>query len=405
MLQFVGGDANLFLEAVHKLWEDHCGDMLVIRTIFLYLDRTYVIQSPHIASIWDLGLNLLRDNIVQRHHLQAKLIDALLELIEHERRGEAINRSYLYNLLRMLSSLNLYHSDFETPFLTASERFYTQEGIEAMESSSVPQFLLHVEKRLQEENDRVNHYLDVATKKQLTAVVENQLLKPHIATLVERGFEALMDGSRIDDLKRMYILYARVNATGDLKTAFSNHIRKKVSSLVMDVEQEKNFVEKMLQLKSELDAVLSDSFQADSDYTFALKSAMEYAVNVRANRPAELVAKFVDSKLRTGNKGGSETEIEVLLDRVMVIFRYIQGKDVFEAFYKKDLAKRLLVGKSASFDLEKLMLSKLKTECGSSFTNKVCFVLVSVGGYCLVDPNLCCSWRACSRISISLRTS
>ena len=33
---------------------------------------------------------------------------------------------------------------------------------------------------------------------------------------------------------------------------------------------------------------------------------------------------------------------------------------MFEAFYKKDLAKRLLIGKSASVDAEKSMLSKLK---------------------------------------------
>ena len=37
------------------------------------------------------------------------------------------------------------------------------------------------------------------------------------------------------------------------------------------------------------------------------------------------------------------------------------GKDVFEAFYKKDLAKRLLHGRSASVDAEKSMLTKLKT--------------------------------------------
>ena len=47
------------------------------------------------------------------------------------------------------------------------------------------------------------------------------------------------------------------------------------------------------------------------------------------------------------------------------------GKDVFEAFYKKDLAKRLLVGKSASVDAEKSMLSKLKQECGAAFTSKL----------------------------------
>ncbi len=33
---------------------------------------------------------------------------------------------------------------------------------------------------------------------------------------------------------------------------------------------------------------------------------------------------------------------------------------MFEAFYKKDLAKRLLLGKSASVDAEKAMISALE---------------------------------------------
>ena len=60
-----------------------------------------------------------------------------------------------------------------------------------------------------------------------------------------------------------------------------------------------------------------------------------------------------------------------MLDRVMVLFRAVHGKDTFEAFYKKDLARRLLLAKSASVDMEKIMLSKLKTECGSGFTQKL----------------------------------
>eukprot|EP01095_Lingulamoeba_sp_RSL-Kostka_P002786 TRINITY_DN13701_c0_g1_i1.p1 TRINITY_DN13701_c0_g1~~TRINITY_DN13701_c0_g1_i1.p1 ORF type:complete len:328 (-),score=103.99 TRINITY_DN13701_c0_g1_i1:96-1079(-) len=55
----------------------------------------------------------------------------------------------------------------------------------------------------------------------------------------------------------------------------------------------------------------------------------------------------------------------------MNIFRFINGKDVFEAFYKKDLAKRLLLGKSSSMDLEKTMITKIKQECGGSFTGKL----------------------------------
>lgn len=76
-------------------------------------------------------------------------------------------------------------------------------------------------------------------------------------------------------------------------------------------------------------------------------------------------------KLRAGNKEATEEELERLLDKIMVLFRFIHGKDVFEAFYKKDLAKRLLVGKSASVDAEKSMLSKLKQECGGGFTCKL----------------------------------
>lgn len=82
-------------------------------------------------------------------------------------------------------------------------------------------------------------------------------------------------------------------------------------------------------------------------------------------------AKYVDMKLRSGNKEATEEELEQILDKIMVLFRFIHGKDVFEAFYKKDLAKRLLVGKSASVDAEKSMLSKLKQECGGGFTSKL----------------------------------
>lgn len=40
-------------------------------------------------------------------------------------------------------------------------------------------------------------------------------------------------------------------------------------------------------------------------------------------------------KLRAGNKEATEEELEQILDKIMVLFRFIHGKDVFEAFYKK----------------------------------------------------------------------
>ena len=67
----------------------------------------------------------------------------------------------------------------------------------------------------------------------------------------------------------------------------------------------------------------------------------------------------------------TDQDVEVVLDKCMVLFRFLEEKDVFERYYKQHLAKRLLLGKSQSDDQEKSMISKLKTECGCQFTSKL----------------------------------
>ena len=64
-------------------------------------------------------------------------------------------------------------------------------------------------------------------------------------------------------------------------------------------------------------------------------------------------------------------EVEGVLDKSMILFRFLQEKDAFEEYYKRHLARRLLNQKSASDDSEKMMISKLKSECGCQFTSKL----------------------------------
>jgi cullin-4 len=166
-------------------------------------------------------------------------------------------------------------------------------------------------------------------------------------------------------------LLARVGTLDQLKLALNRYIKGVGATLVNDHEKDATMVQEMLDFKARLDVAIEQSFSKNETFAYTLKEAFEHFVNIRANKPAELIAKFIDTKLKSGNKGTTEEETEHILDKVMMLFRYIQGKDVFEAFYKKDLAKRLLLDKSSSTDLEKSMISKLKAECGSSFTNKL----------------------------------
>ncbi|GAB2296895.1 hypothetical protein Dimus_030996 [Dionaea muscipula] len=364
-------DLLVFLSLIENCWQNLCDQLLMIRGIALYLDRTYVKQTPTVRSLWDMGLQLFRKHLASRPEVEHKTVTGLLRLIDRERLGEAVDRTLLNHLLKMFTALGIYHESFEKPFLACTEEFYAAEGVKYMQQSDVPDYLKHVEMRLHEEHERCVLYLDANTRKPLISTAENQLLERHIVAILDKGFMTLMDGSRIEDLQRVYALFSRVNALEALRQAIGSYIRRAGQAVILDDEKDKDMVASLLEFKASLDKIWEESFAKNEAFCNTIKDSFEHLINLRQNRPAELIAKFLDEKLRAGNKGTSEEELEGTLDKVLVLFRFIQGKDVFEAFYKKDLAKRLLLGKSASIDAEKSMISKLKTECGSQFTNKL----------------------------------
>ena len=55
----------------------------------------------------------------------------------------------------------------------------------------------------------------------------------------------------------------------------------------------------------------------------------------------------------------------------MIVFKFLEDKDVFEKFFSQLLAKRIIQNQSASDDFESLMISKLKQACGYEYTSKL----------------------------------
>jgi cullin 2 len=72
------------------------------------------------------------------------------------------------------------------------------------------------------------------------------------------------------------------------------------------------------------------------------------------------LAKHCDSLLRKTAKGISENEVEEKLNNSITIFKYIDDKDIFQKFYSRMLAKRLISQMSQSMDLEEGMINRLK---------------------------------------------
>ncbi|KAG0464826.1 hypothetical protein HPP92_018990 [Vanilla planifolia] len=194
-------DLVVFLSMVEKCWQDFCDQMLMIRGIALYLDRTHVKQTPNVRSLWDMGLQLFRKHLSLSPEVERKIVTGLLELIERERLGEAIDRTVLGHLLKMFTALGTYAETFEKPFLERTSDFYASEGLKYIQQWDVSDYLKHVEMRLCEEHERCTLYLDANTRKPLVTTTEKQLLERHTSTILDKGFTMLMDLKSVDDLK------------------------------------------------------------------------------------------------------------------------------------------------------------------------------------------------------------
>jgi len=367
-------DHAAFLELVTDMWQNYCQQMHSIRSIFLYLDRSYIIGEPSLRSLWDIGLRMFRKDLGNAPEVESKVIRGFLDLIARERSGESVNQSTGTCVVRMLVALDLYESKFEKVLLDESRTFYRAESSSLLEQSQVPDYLRHVDRRLDEEKQRVARYLDPQTRIPLVRVCEQELVNEHVPVLLEKGFDTLMREKRTEDLGRMFVLFKRVDALVKMRAALSEYVKRRGEQIVQnqDAAKEKEMVPALLQLMEDLMELQRTAMQGNEDFDRTIRDAFETFLNSRGNRPAELIAKYIDRQLRSGVKGaGGDEAIEALLEKVVVLFRFLSAKDVFEAFYKKDLAKRLLLGRSASTDLERSMITKLKTECGSRFTNRL----------------------------------
>ena len=207
---------------------------------------------------------------------------------------------------------------------------------------------------------------------------------------------ALLDVHALEHLDQLYELLRRRGLSEQLKSSFEAYILTKGAAIVFDETREHDMVSRLLDFKRELDEVWTKCFQKHQSLGHTLRESFETFINKskRSNmtwgtdnpKPGEMIAKYVDAILKGGTKaigsavadapGGKagnleehdrdssmdeEKEISNQLDQVLELFRFVHGKAVFEAFYKRDLARRLLLGRSASADAEKMMLTRLKS--------------------------------------------
>ncbi|KAF7587931.1 Cullin-3 [Aspergillus hancockii] len=412
-----------FLDVLKEAWEDHQISMGMITDVLMYMDR--ITSADHKKpSIYVASMALFRDSVLRsavRSDAESTVADVLkstvLFMIHLERSGQMINRPLIRHCIYMLEGLyetiteeessKLYLTMFEPAFLETSKAFYRTEGQRLLETGDAATFCKAASDRIAEERERCLSTLSPLTESKIKDVLDSELISKNIAEVVNlegTGVRNMLDNDRVDILRSVYVLSARVDpkkaplttatqkrivemgedinksATIAAQAVPTKPVEKGASGEKKPAEKERpvniqtasaiKWVDDVLELKNKFDRVWEESFGSDPTMQSAITTSFSEFINSNP-RSSEYLSLFFDENLKKGIKGKTDSEVDALLDNGITLLRYVKDKDLFEAYYKKHLSRRLLMKRSASMDAERQMISKMKMEVGNQFTQRL----------------------------------
>lgn len=385
-----GQGGTILLTELQHQWSNHEIMNKWLKKFFTYLDRYYV-KHHSLPTLCQAGLRNFRTTVYE--HVKQDATAAILDLINDEREGKIIDKTLVKSIVELyenmgMGSLDAYNADLEEPLLNSTREYYAKKRQEWIDTDSTPDYLIKAEAAIIEEKNRVVDYLNPSSEPKLLKVCEEEILEKVEMVLLEKegsGCRVLLANDKSEDLQRMFRLFGRLeNGLNPMAAIVENFI----STIGNDVvnqrqarldsgEKDKNddpiFVKSLICLHEKYLGVVKTDFSGHSLFQKALKDAFVEVVNKDVGQfsNAELMSTFCDRVLKSGGEKLSEVEVEQNLDRIVQLFSYLTEKDMFAEIYRNQLAKRLLNQRSASDDSEKVMIAKLKMQCGTHFTSKM----------------------------------
>lgn len=409
-------EGETFLQFYIRAWQRFQVGAKRLNDILDYLNRYWVSKERAggqrgVYDIFSLSLLSWRD-----YKFKPNLNELMSELLEQIRLQRIGSTDYIKNIYIAIQSfvslgfeindlkktnLSVYITDFEKPFLTETYNFYSNESDNYIKNNGVVNYVIRSQQRIDEEIKRLEDLND-HTRRPLNDALNAVLVKNH-QEIIRAELDTLLDQERYEDVKKIYCLLKRVNATiPPLLERFQKYIEKQGSDSVLQIQTQmkaaaislnstaesdgkrkrptdpidsKLYIKSLLNVYNKYKQVVLIAFNDSEAFKKALDSACNYFINSNViatptprskSKTAQLLAKYVDELL-------TKKSSDMSIDDVMVIFHFIEDKEGFETFYRRMLYRRLMSGTMTPEDEENesAIIDKLKTAASNDYTNKI----------------------------------
>uniref|UniRef100_A0A158R5K3 Cullin-2 n=1 Tax=Syphacia muris TaxID=451379 RepID=A0A158R5K3_9BILA len=406
----------------YKHWKVYHEGTTYIHKLFIYLNKQFVrtkhqaeVEGPYcgynqylpqneVMEIGPLALYIWRENAIKP--IEDRLVRQLLNAIAADRRNvfyvpanivHDVIMSFIQvddvGLLRDSIDKPSYTKDvtydtyrnmFEKKFLHETKVYYTLLSNSLINELSCSEYMEKVIECIDKENERSRRYLHEISYEVVTRLCREVMVSEHKDKLHSLCRELIRTEQR-HDLHNMYSLLQPIQGLGVVVREFEAFVKQTGLDAVRNLQGDnvpQQFVDNVLQVYNKFYAMVAEVFADDGDFIGALDKALQAVVNHwegQKPKASERLARYTDTLLRKSAKGLSEYEIDARLSQAIIIFRYIDEKDIFQKFYSKMLANRLITNASVSKDAEESMINKLKQACGFEFTSKLSRMFTDIG--------------------------
>lgn len=291
------------------------------------------------------------------------------------------------NFFQEYSKLSVYIEEFEVPYMAHLSDYYEHESQALLKKLSVQDYIKQVDARFNKEVDRTRQYLHPNSLSKAVFILETQFIDNHLSFL-KQNFNTMIEKEQVDHCTIMYGLLVRIRgALQDSILYFEHLVEKQVYKIASDVKgtilkESSEYFNQLLKLRQHYLTFAKAAFGENSAFDASIDKGFRTVFSEQTDFPyPEALSKYLDTlmkKSKTEDPDSNDTLQEGPIFNILKLFDYINDKDIFQKFYTRYLAKRLIYNSFKSMELEQNVILKLRENRGFDYTQKMQKMLTDI---------------------------